>query len=58
MLGCYCACIALILIYGGNCLFQNKKRERELSADGTMPELAGPTEDVTDFENKAFRYSY
>lgn len=58
MLGCYCACIALIAIYGVNNWFNNKKRDKDQAAESYVPQMVEPWMDITDFNNKAFRYTY
>ena len=58
MILCYCLSMILGIAYSGVCYWENKKRDREMAASGEawVDEHSMDFLDLTDKENKSFRY--
>jgi hypothetical protein len=56
LLGTYCALIALQVTYSTWCYLDNKARDRKGLHAATAEELLEGYEDLTDSQNKHFRY--
>jgi hypothetical protein len=58
MLLCYCICICLAVFYGVVCKWENIQRDklRDSSVNEAIDEHAADFLDLTDKQNRSFRY--
>ncbi|EKG13966.1 Major facilitator superfamily [Macrophomina phaseolina MS6] len=57
MIVCYCVCIGLICAYWGVCVYQNKRSGATEARVETNEEAIELLMDLTDFEQKGFKYT-